>query len=333
MTLTLVIPVRNDTALLRRLLLCAAGLRCFERIIVVDDASDVPVTPAAILPPGGALDGKLTLIRNEQRRGPGGCRNLGAARVQTTHLLFVDSDDLLSPEIVGLMDDLKRKSFDFCLFKHADSRVEADGGWGQMPYDEALWQRAGVAAFALHKASPLQAAILSQTANYPWNKIYRTGFLHRSGARCTDILLHEDIELHWKSFLSARKILVSDRIAVVHFVLDDGRRLTQRRGRERLAVFGPLQLIATLIEAQRAAEFKRPFLRFASDLFNWIKDNLEPDLHPELMQLVQHFLLDQLGEQTPGELAAGDPHLADQITAQLQMADDYARPSKSPPRP
>jgi len=333
MTLTLVIPVCNDTALLRRLLFQVRHMSCVEAIIVVDDASDVQVTPAAILPADGSLDGQLTLIRHDQRRGPGVCRNRAIGRVATTHLLFVDSDDLLTPELVGLMDDLKGKSFDFCLFKHADSRVEHDGGWGQIPYDEALWRRAGVAVGSLHEASLSQAAILSQTANYPWNKIYRTGFLHESDARCSEILLHEDIKLHWKSFLSARKILVSDRIANVHFVLDDGNRLTQRRGRERLSVVDSLNQVAADIRAQPALEFSQPFLRFASDLFNWIKDNLEPDLHPELMQHVRLFLLDQLGEQTPDELADGDQHLADQITTQLQMAKASAVQSKGSPQP
>jgi len=330
MTLTLIIPVRNDTTRLRRLLSCAAQLGCADRIIVVDDASDVPVTPADILPAGGTLDGKLTLIRNDQRRGPGACRNMGAAQVTTSHLLFVDSDDLITPELVGLMDDLSGKSFDFCLFKHADSRVEDDGGWGQTPYDEEIWQRAGVAVGALHKADPTQAGILSQTANYPWNKLYRTGFLRKSGARCTDILLHEDIELHWKSFLRARKILVSDRIGVIHFVIEDGDRLTQRRGAERLAAFGPLTEIAAQVRTRRGPEFNRPFLRFASDLLGWIKENLEPDLHPDLMRHVQAFLLDQLDGQTPEELLPTDPYLAGQIAAQLQMAEVYALPSKAP---
>src|SRR5690606_2195009 len=49
--LTAVIPARDDAGPLARLLAQAAALRLFDRVVVVDDGSAVPLTPA-LAPPG-----------------------------------------------------------------------------------------------------------------------------------------------------------------------------------------------------------------------------------------------------------------------------------------
>lgn len=270
--LALVVPAHNDTARLNRLLAQARALGVFSQIVVIDDGSDPPVPEAA----------DLDLLRLDTRRGGGTARNAGLARVRAAHLLFFDSDDLLTPDLPLLLADLaEAQAFDFCLFRHADSRVAAEPRWGQPDWDEALWQAAGHGTGALRPARPAALPILAQTANYPWNKIYRTGFLRDHAIGCAETEVHQDIPLHWLSFLAAGRVLVSDRICAWHAMAETGTRLSNRRGAERLQVFAALDPVAAALPGADPA-FAPALARFVLGLLDWIEPRLDPALLPRL---------------------------------------------------
>lgn len=311
--LTLAIPVLNDLPHLLRLLARVARLGLARHVVVVDDGSDVAIDKSALLDVAGLAPDRLTLLRHDMARGPGMARNLALAHAPGDHLLFLDADDLPTPELLDLRRDLAGQTFDFCLFQHHDTRMERDGLWGQMPHDHALWRATGADLGALCPLSGPGAATLSGTANYPWNKIYRTGFLRDNAIGCSDILVHEDIELHWNSFLEARQILTSDRIGVIHFVSADGGRLTNLLGPERLQVFGPLERIATRIDQHRADRFALPFYRFAFGLIDWISDNLAPDLQDRFAGLTRDFLQTHLNPVLQAEITRQSPALLDRV--------------------
>ncbi|MEN9063024.1 glycosyltransferase family 2 protein [Ponticoccus litoralis] len=133
MSLGLVIPVRDDGAALERLLAGAGGLGLFDQIVVVDDGSADPV-----------VTDRAEVIRQDSATGPGPARNRGLDAIRTSHVLFFDSDDMITPGMVPLWRDLAGREFDFCLFRHADTRRIARGHWHQMPHDDALWRLAGM---------------------------------------------------------------------------------------------------------------------------------------------------------------------------------------------
>lgn len=290
MTLTLAIPTHNDTASLCRLLQRVAELQLGDHVIVVDDGSDAPVDKAQLCDLSGLPQERLRLLRNDSPRGPGAARNRAILHAVTDHLLFLDADDLPTRELPALIRDLEGREFDFCIFQHHDTRMEQELAWGQMPHDQALWRAAGVDLGALNQVSREAAAQLAGTANYPWNKIYRTGFLRAHAIRCSEILLHEDIELHWRCFLNARTILASDRTGVIHVVNPGGGRLTNRTGPERLALFEPLAQIAEDIMAEAPDTFALPFFRFTLGLFDWIAGNLDPAYHDALAEKTRAFI-------------------------------------------
>ncbi|MBR9650077.1 glycosyltransferase family 2 protein [Thalassovita aquimarina] len=318
MTLTLAIPTHNDTECLRRLLAQARDLSIFDRVVVVDDASDTPVTREEVCPDGAWPGDSLTILRHEACRGPGVARNRALEHVDTDHLLFFDADDQLTPDLAALAHRLRGREFDFCLFRHADSRRNHWGGQGQMPLDEAHWRRAGVQVGELGSVSPDQAAALAETANYPWNKIYRTGFLRKHGIRCSETLVHEDIELHWMSFRHGRDVLVSDRVGAFHFVAAGGQRLTNRRGEERLAVFGPLDRLFNTLAADAPGKLADAFLRFVSGLFDWIRGNIDPGLLARFDGAARDFLLTHVDEPRFARITRTDPVLARRIVFQME---------------
>lgn len=269
--LALVIPVWNDAEGLARLLAVARRLGCFSQIVVVDDGSDTPVTPEA----------DVTLIRHDTPQGGGTARNVGLKQVRAEHVLFFDADDLITDDLTDLLADLgghlaAAGSFDVCLFKHADNRVAAEPRWGQPDWDEALWARAGHAVGALAPARPGALPILAQTANYPWNKIYRTAFLRDHGIGCADTAVHQDIPLHWLGFLAGRLVLVSDRICAWHRVTAAGGRLTNRSGAERLQVFQALAPVAAAVGEADDPAWGAALAAFTLGLTDWIAARIDP---------------------------------------------------------
>lgn len=307
MTLALIIPVRNDQAQLSRLLKQARAFGMFDQIVVVDDGSDVPVScPAGV-----------TLLRQDTPRGAGAARNHGLGAVQTTHLIFFDSDDLFTADMPLLWQDLRQRDFDVCLFRHNDSRVSGLGGWGQMPLDNALWRQADVSG-ALFEVAGDARNLLAQTANYPWNKVYRTAFVREAGLRCSETMVHNDIALHWHSLAKADRILGSNRVAAHHHVNAGSDRLTNTDGRSRLVLFDVLQEAAEPLGRAPDDGLWHAFLTFTTGLLDWVRSVLRPELHAELDSRAGTFWRALVDPDTYAALCTRDPLLA--LRLALQMA-------------
>lgn len=305
--LALVIPVWNDAEGLARILAQARDMGVFAQIVVIDDGSDEPVAHAP----------DITLLREDRSRGPGPARNRGRDTVQTRYLMYLDADDLLTDELPALLADLAEAGpFDLCLFKHADSRCLAEPRWGQPDWDEAHWIAAGHAVGALQEAREGALPHLAQTANYPWNKIYNTNFLRRNGIGCADLIVHQDIPLHWNALIQAQRVLVSDRICVAHHVAMGGGRLTNRRGAERLGVFDALDLVIAQAGAAGPA-WQAALTAFVLRLSIWVAENIAPEHLPALHQREREWLRDRLLPWA-GDIAQIDPDTATALRARVK---------------
>ena len=295
MTLSLIIPVWNDLDGMRRLLTQTVTMQVFQQIIISDDASDPPVTPHTIGLPHLADDSRLTWLRSDAQLGAGHARNLALDHVTGDHLIFFDSDDMFLPEFAHLVTDLTGLEFDFCIFRHADSRMVAKGSQSPLAPDDGEWTKAG-AMTETPTLLPLKGATrLCRISAYPWNKLYRTAFVRDAGLRCTEIPVHNDLELHWVSFLKADRILTSKRVCCEHFVETGGSRLTNRTSSDRFQVFQALESVLTALDqSPRRLDYLEPFAEFFSRLFPWINDLLEPELKGEFATLVRRFLLARL---------------------------------------
>lgn len=315
-SLALVIPVRNDARGLAALLRQAAEMDCFSQVVIADDASDRRVRRWHV---PLSLQGRTTVLRSPVQGGAGQARNRALAAVGCSHLVFFDSDDLFTADLPPLWQELEGEEYDFCLFRHYDSRALAQGRLGQMPVDDALWRQAGCAAGGLQTVSGLAAAQLAETANYPWNKIYRTAFLRARGVRFSELPVHNDIAAHWQSFACAARILASDRAAAVHAVQEGGGRLTNRRSAERLRVFEALGEAAAAVRAHQGGTslLMLALLRFTCGLIGWVRGQIEPGLQAEFTRLAAGFLEQELARDgVSGWLRRADPALARRL-AQL----------------
>ncbi len=322
--LAVVIPVWNDPEGLARLLPQLQARPEITQIIISDDASDPPCTALSIdLPETAAADPRLIWLASTARRGAGHARNIGLDQVTAPHVLFFDSDDTLLPGFASLIADLARSDtpdFDFCLFRHVDSRQRARGTLAPLASDQRHWDEITVPEIPT-PLSPPQAARICRTSAYPWNKIYRTAFLRAAKVRCTEIMVHNDLELHWTGFLRAQHILASSRLCCEHFVHPAGQRLTNRSGAERLAVFRALEAVQSDIAAAAsiATTYGDAAIEFYLNLFSWIDGMLEPELRAPFHDKAQAFLRTRVSLPVVTLAAIRDPQLARRLNRFLEQ--------------
>lgn len=315
--LSVVIPVYNDPEGLVRLLRQIEEMAIFAEVIVCDDASTIPCRPQDLGIDEAA--GRITYLRSETQGGAGRARNIGLDAVTTEQVIFFDSDDLFLPDFIPLTETLAGMEFDFCLFRHIDSRERARGVPGPMSADQERWERAGVRSPRPRLLTLASRLDLVEIAAYPWNKVYRTAFLREAGVRCTEILIHNDIELHWASFLQADRVLASSALGCEHFVTDHGSRLTNRRGRERIDVLEALTHIYEILPYAALREaFTVPYPQFYMRLFGWVLENLDPEYHPEFRRAVAKFLLRWQDEASMTQLANRAPLVARDVVAWIR---------------
>ncbi|MCM2563948.1 glycosyltransferase [Lutimaribacter sp. EGI FJ00015] len=316
MKLSIVIPVWNDPEGLGRLLTQVAELGLFSEVIVVDDASDDPLGPETV-PESRALTDSVIWLRSSEQRGAGHARNIGLDRVTGSHVIFFDSDDLFSDEFSAIITscETEAEAFDFLIFRHDDTRILEEGGRGSFPTEEARWKALSVDDEPA-RLTTREAANLCQISAYPWNKIYRTDFLRDNAIRCTEIPVHNDLELHWSSFIVARNIWATTQIGAVHQWHPSGTRLTNRRGDERLAVFQAFENTLSRITSEPDLErltFLHPFFDFNFRLISWIKENMDDVYLDVLLRKSKDYALSAIDKRLMTLIAYRDPALARKI--------------------
>jgi glycosyltransferase involved in cell wall biosynthesis len=287
-SLGIVIPVWNLPDDLAHLLDQVSRMGIFSEIVVSDDGSDIPCDPATLGFTEERLGGRLVYLRSLDQRGAGHARNLALASVTAHNLLFFDADDHLAPELPAIWQQhLNADCPDFTTFRHSDTRIlEGEGREGTFPTEESRWKLAlGTRSSAILTLA--EAVGLCSISNYPWNKIYRTDFLRGAKITCSETPVHNDIRLHWLSFLRARRIQADTRIGAVHVIQDRDHHLTIRQGAERLCL-GPI--LEDLVEELQATPdrriFMRQFIQFSDDLCRWNLDHVDLAVVPDFKRLM-----------------------------------------------
>ena len=122
-TVGVVLPVRNGDAFVREAIDSVVAQTWSDLdVVVVDDASDDATAEAV----ADVADPRVTLLRNETRRGVAVSRNRGADHVAGDRLAFIDHDDVWHPE--KLARHQERHAATGAALVYSDIRhVDADG--------------------------------------------------------------------------------------------------------------------------------------------------------------------------------------------------------------
>lgn len=287
-TLAIVIPVWNLPNELSSLLRQASEFGIFSEIVISDDGSEIPCDLETLGFTEEQFNCRVVYMRSDVQRGAGHARNLGLSAVTAHNVLFFDADDKLAPDIsVIWQQHLNADCPDFTIFRHTDTRVrEAEGREGTFRTEENLWDQA-MGDYSYKLLTVAEAAELCLLSNYPWNKIYRTDFLRDSRISCSETPVHNDIRLHWLSFIKARRIQADARTGANHIIENKAHHLTMRKGEERLCLGGILENLTK--ELQSNSEqiiFMRHFIKFSDNICRWNLNNIDPQVIPSFKKMM-----------------------------------------------
>ncbi|WP_417809370.1 glycosyltransferase family 2 protein [Thioclava sp.] len=285
--LAIVIPVWNIPKDLAFLLAQISRINIFSEVIVCDDASDIDCNPENLGFTSETLGAHLTYLWSPEQRGAGAARNVGLAAVKAKNVLFFDADDHLSENLPLIWQrHIRDKIPDFTIFRHADSRIlDTERREASFVADERQWEIA-LGENDERLLDREQSAHLCTISAYPWNKIYRTDFLRSQKIYCSETPVHNDIRLHWLSFLKARSILAVRKIGAIHIVGERDRHLTTRRGEDRLCINEILEDLTNSIRRNQSdVIFMRHFIYFVDIICRWNLNHVDDDILDRFIEL------------------------------------------------
>ncbi|SDH50534.1 CDP-glycerol glycerophosphotransferase [Sinosporangium album] len=195
---SVVVIVYNDAERLPRAVRSVLGqsLRDLEVIIVDDASSDGTEGAARAL---AAEDPRVRYVRRAANSGGCGApRNEGLERVRSPYVMFVDSDDELTPHACkSMMAEIERTGADFATGQI--SRLYETSGRTQRYYPN-LYRRRTVDGIAADPEMFIDG--------FSTNKLYRVDFLREHGLRFREDLHYEDHVFTAELFAVARRFAV-----------------------------------------------------------------------------------------------------------------------------
>ncbi len=218
MTLSILIPVYNTGRWLPRCLDSLLGQeRLPDEILLVDDGSTDGTTPALCDDYARRHPERIRAV-HVPNGGVGAARNACLREARGDYVLFVDSDDAVSPRLVSSLTPWMARGIDGAVF---DYQIDFDGRL--LPSPEEL------------PAGPVTSLAESPELFFlspcPWNKLWRRALFTENGLRFPEGILFEDLSL------IPRLYALAERIAVIreplYFYTERGGSIMRSRAPER----------------------------------------------------------------------------------------------------
>lgn len=241
----------------------------FEIICVDDSSTDRSL---AILKKYAQKD-KRFVILSQKNAGAGAARNYGFSKAKGEYVIFLDSDDLFSPNLLEklyLAASENQADIATCNF----SRFEENGKEIYRTGIHTDWIPKGTTVFN-YKDCP--SHILSVVNPTPWNKLYRSEFIRKNSLRYEEISSSNDITFAAVSVATAERVtFITDSLVRYRVGHADTISSTKTKNLNNIVV-----AISSAVRQAKALpysdEIKDSIARFAVDnyifsLKNYIRD-------------------------------------------------------------
>ena len=203
--ISIIVPVYKVEAYLKK---CVESIvnQTYQNIevILVDDGS--PDQCGHICDFYAKIDSRIRVI-HKQNGGLSSARNAGISMSTGDYLLFVDSDDWISPRLCeNAIQDLEESGADVVIY-----------GFSRIDENEKILENC--VAFEpkdITSKEAVESLITLKIDNYAWNKIYKKELFE--GIRFPEGRLWEDIGTTYKVLLKSKKIHISNRILYYYLV-------------------------------------------------------------------------------------------------------------------
>ncbi|SDK62827.1 bifunctional glycosyltransferase/CDP-glycerol:glycerophosphate glycerophosphotransferase [Streptomyces indicus] len=250
--LTLVVPAYNVQSYLRECLdsVLDQDFTDFE-VIAVDDCS--PDDSGSIMDEYAARDSRVQALHLRENVGLGRARNAGLAQATGDYVLFLDSDDTLTPGALSAIASRLAESGDPDILIYDYARTYWNGRVLRNTRSELLKQT-GAAAFPLTDRPELLDLL-----QIVWNKAYRRDFLTEHGFQFPPGY-YEDAPWTFSSLITAERISVLDRICVHYRQRREGGNILRTVSRKHFDIFDQYERVFGYLDAHPELDHWRPRL-------------------------------------------------------------------------
>ncbi|MGW6137912.1 bifunctional glycosyltransferase/CDP-glycerol:glycerophosphate glycerophosphotransferase [Streptomyces sp. NPDC055140] len=219
-------------------------------LIVIDDCS--PDGSGTIIDEFAARDPRVRAIHLTENTGLGRARNAGLERATGEYVIFLDSDDSLTPDALHAISDRLKDTDtpDVLVYDYVRSYCT-----GRTAPDVVTAQLAeeGPASFTLDDRPGLLRVL-----HVVWNKAYRREFLERAGFTFAPGY-YEDVSWTYPVLVTANSIAVLDRVCVRYRQRRQGA-ITCSPGRRHFEIFDQYDRVFAYLDAHPELARWRPFV-------------------------------------------------------------------------
>lgn len=214
--LSIIVPVYNVEKYLER---CVNSLLHqdidkseYEIILVNDGSTDSSYEKAEKLKEGNAN----IVLFTQENKGQSAARNVGMELAKGKYIMFVDSDDLLEPDVFGtLITTSEHNNLQICyystIFEYEDGRVRNE----QQSLFETNVNYDGN-YLLLNGFNPSSV----------WQCVYKNEFLRKSKVSFFEGIIHEDVDFSFRLIPLAKRVMFTNILVYHYFVWRENSILT-----------------------------------------------------------------------------------------------------------
>ncbi|SCD81959.1 Glycosyltransferase involved in cell wall bisynthesis, partial [Streptomyces sp. di188] len=248
---SVIVPVYEVQAYLHACLDSVLGQSYRDlELIAVDDCS--PDGCGAILDDYAARDDRVRVLHLEENVGLGRARNAGMPHATGDYLLFLDSDDTLTPGALRALADRLDETGDPDVLVFDYARTYWWGGTRRNVLAHVLAEASASTFTAAERPEILDLLMVV------WNKVYRRGFVEREGFTFPPGY-YEDTPWTFPVLLSAERIATLDRICLYYRQRRQGNILSTT-SRKHFDAHEQYARVFRFVDARPALARWRPFL-------------------------------------------------------------------------
>ncbi|MEU3098203.1 CDP-glycerol glycerophosphotransferase family protein [Streptomyces sp. NPDC006967] len=248
---SVIVPVHKVQAYLHACLDSVLGQSYRDiEVIAVDDRS--PDGCGAILDAYAARDERVRVLHLPENVGLGRARNAGMPLATGDHLLFLDSDDTLTPGALRALADRLDETGDPDVLVFDYARTYWWGGTRRNALARVLAENGDGTFTAAERPEILDLLMVV------WNKIYRRDFVEREGFSFPPGY-YEDTPWTFPVLLSAERVATLDRICLYYRQRRRGSILSTT-SRKHFDVHEQYARVFRFVDARPALAHWRPFL-------------------------------------------------------------------------
>ncbi|TLS46435.1 bifunctional glycosyltransferase family 2 protein/CDP-glycerol:glycerophosphate glycerophosphotransferase [Streptomyces montanus] len=247
---SVIVPAYKVQAYLHECLESVLEQSCTDlELIAIDDCS--PDGSGRIIDEFAARDQRVHAVHLTRNVGLGPARNAGLERATGEYVIFLDSDDSLTPDALHAISERLKNTDSPDVLVYGHVRTDWTGRTTPDRFAAHLAED-GPASFTLEDRPDLLRVL-----HVAWNKAYRREFLRRVGFTFAPGY-YEDVSWTYPVLVTAESIAVLDRVCVRYRKRRRGA-ITCSPGRRHFEIFGQYDRVFTHLDAHPELARWRPF--------------------------------------------------------------------------